>query len=75
MSNPLSSDHANNAFPHIQQDIKGDRNQTIGQVLDSIVVYGQVILNPSPDESEAKTGKADISPNPYKGLLAFQETD
>lgn len=34
--------------PQIWQDVKGDRNQTIGQVLGGMVVYGQVIYNNLP---------------------------
>ncbi|MEM1254422.1 MAG: ATP-binding protein [Cyanobacteria bacterium P01_H01_bin.21] len=71
----FSSDHTQGTASHIQQNIKGDRNQTIGQVLDSIVVYGQVILNAPLDELAKETSATDISPNPYRGLLAFQETD
>jgi hypothetical protein len=71
---PPSSD----SDSQIQQEVKGDRNQTIGQVLGGMVVYGQVIYNnPSVelDSSIAKPEAAAIGPNPYKGLLAFQETD
>ncbi len=62
----------------IQQDVKGDRNQTIGQVLGGMVVYGTVIYNnppdpPSPDPATDR--EIEIGSNPYKGLLAFQETD
>ncbi len=64
--------------PQIQQEVKGDRNQTIGQVLGGIVVYGQVIYNNpavASDQSTAKPEASAIGPNPYKGLLAFHETD
>ena len=80
-NNPLSSDHTQNNFPRIQQDIKGDHNQPIGQMLGGIVVYvsgGQAIFH-APigelGETADKPQQTDISPNPYKGLLAFQETD
>jgi WD40 repeat protein len=66
---PPSSD----SDSQIQQEVKGDRNQTIGQVLGGMVVYGQVIYNnPSVelDSSIAKPEAAAIGPNPYKGLLA-----
>ncbi|MBD2255300.1 NACHT and WD repeat domain-containing protein [Nostoc parmelioides] len=58
----------------------GDHNQTIGQVLDGgMVVYGQVVIyNTSTvdsDSSTSKTRASEIGPNPYQGLLAFQETD
>jgi hypothetical protein len=62
----------------IEQNIKGDHNQTIGQVLGGMVVYGTVIYNDSPAEpnsSTAQTKDPKIGANPYKGLLAFQETD
>jgi WD40 repeat protein len=64
--------------PQIQQDVKGDHNQTIGQVLGGMVVYGQVIYNYPAVETDSTTAKpeaAAIGQNPYKGLLAFQETD
>ncbi|MDJ0708715.1 MAG: hypothetical protein QNJ46_36090, partial [Leptolyngbyaceae cyanobacterium MO_188.B28] len=65
----------------IRQEIEGNKNQTIGQVLGGIVVYvsgGQAIFNPASGQlktEESKPQKSDIGPNPYKGLLAFQETD
>jgi AAA ATPase domain len=62
----------------IEQNIKGDRNQTIGQVLGGMVVYGTVIYNnppAEPDSTTAQTKDPQIGANPYKGLLAFQETD
>jgi hypothetical protein len=34
----------------IEQNVEGDRNQTIGQVLGGMVVYGTVIYNNSPSE-------------------------
>ena len=57
----------------VEQIVRGDRNQTIGQVLGGMVVYvsgGQAIINAAPEASDTELG-----PNPYKGLLAFQETD
>ncbi|MDJ0704415.1 MAG: AAA family ATPase [Leptolyngbyaceae cyanobacterium MO_188.B28] len=65
----------------IRQEIEGNKNQTIGQVLGGIVVYvsgGQAIFYPASSQPETEVGKpkrSDIGPNPYKGLLAFQETD
>jgi AAA ATPase domain len=61
----------------LQQDVKGNQNQIIGQVLGGMVVYGQVIYNTvvAADSSTAKTKAAKIGPNPYRGLLAFQEMD
>jgi hypothetical protein len=62
----------------IEQNIKGDRNQTIGQVLGGMVVYGTIIYNNSlaePDSTTPQTKDPKIGANPYKGLLAFQETD
>jgi hypothetical protein len=62
----------------IEQNIDGNRTQTIGQVLGGMVVYGTVIYNSSsaePDSSTAQTKDPKIGANPYKGLLAFQETD
>jgi hypothetical protein len=64
--------------PQIKQDVTGNQNQTIGQVLGGMVVYGQVIYNNPSVESNSSKAKPDasaIGPNPYKGLLAFQETD
>jgi WD40 repeat protein len=74
---PLPNDQSGQS-PQIQQDLKGDRNQTIGQVLGGMVVYGQVIYNNPSVESDSSTAKPEadkIGPNPYKGLLAFHETD
>jgi hypothetical protein len=73
---PLDNDFE--SHPQIQQDLKGNKNQMIGQVLGEMVVYGQVIYNSpldAPDSSTAKLASAQIGPNPYKGLLAFHETD
>jgi AAA ATPase domain len=64
--------------PQIQQDVKGNQNQTIAQVLGGMVVYGQVIYNNPAVETDSTTSKPEavaIGPNPYKGLLAFHETD
>jgi hypothetical protein len=66
--------------PQIQQDVKGDRNQVIGQVIGGMVVYvigGQAIINPPVDKATSlpKSISSEIGPNPYKGLLAFHETD
>ncbi|MEL6399178.1 MAG: AAA family ATPase, partial [Cyanobacteria bacterium J06626_4] len=66
----------------INQTTQGDRNQTIGQVYGGIVVYvsgGQAIINqadgsvtaPAPQPQSARP----LGANPYKGLLAFDETD
>mgnify|MGYP000588182278 CR=1 FL=1 len=76
VSQPPSPD----PVPQIQQDLQGDRNQVIGQVLGGIVVYvggGQAIINPTAAEHLTSTASpaATIGPNPYKGLLAFQEAD
>lgn len=64
----------------LQQTTTGDRNQAIGQVLGGIVVYvsgGQAIFHPGSTESDSssKPPASDIGPNPYKGLMAFQEID
>jgi predicted AAA+ superfamily ATPase len=59
-----------------EQNVEGDRNQTIGQVLGGMVVYGTVIYNNPPVTPDtAQTRYPQIGANPYKGLLAFQETD
>ncbi len=65
------------ASTRIDQVAKGDRNQVIGQVLGGIVVYvsgGQPIIN-APAEVSSDLKRPELGPNPYKGLLAFQETD
>ncbi|HIK17391.1 MAG TPA: ATP-binding protein [Leptolyngbyaceae cyanobacterium M33_DOE_097] len=65
----------------LQQTTTGDRNQVIGQVLGGIVVYvsgGQAVFHSASTESDSsatKSATSDIGPNPYKGLMAFQETD
>jgi formylglycine-generating enzyme required for sulfatase activity len=78
MSNSSMPDASNSSANNsqIEQDVKGDRNQTIGQVLGGMVVYGTVIYN-NPPASADTTANQDlkIGVNPYKGLLAFQETD
>jgi hypothetical protein len=65
--------------PQIKQDVTGDRNQTIGQAIGSIVVYvsgGQAIINSPINDATARDPKPiNIGPNPYKGLYAFYETD
>jgi ABC-type branched-subunit amino acid transport system substrate-binding protein len=71
---PLSPD----SNPLIRQDLDGNQNQIIGQVLGGMVVYGPVIYNtthPELDAADANPEGTKIGPNPYKGLLAFQETD
>jgi hypothetical protein len=81
MSNDFDASHSNSdSSLLIQQDVKGDHNQTIGQVLGGMVIYvsgGQAIFQAASTEldSSAKTAPIDIGPNPYKGLLAFQESD
>jgi hypothetical protein len=65
----------------LRQTVEGDRNQVIGQVLGGIVVYvsgGQAVFHSGSTESDTSASKStpsDIDPNPYKGLMAFQETD
>jgi len=60
----------------IHQDTQGNRNQTIGQVYGSIVVYGNVILSSSEvSKSPVSEPSLSLGPNPYKGLLAFHESD
>jgi ABC-type branched-subunit amino acid transport system substrate-binding protein len=64
----------------IQQSVMGNQNQTVGQVLGGIVIYvsgGQAIINPpiSDVASMGISSPSKIGSNPYKGLLAFQETD
>ena len=78
----MSADERSSAIPQeaaIQQDVTGDQNQTIGQVLGGIVVYvsgGQAIINaPSEKEADESASGKKLSPNPYKGLLAFKEQD
>jgi formylglycine-generating enzyme required for sulfatase activity len=78
MSNSSMPDAFNSSANNfqIEQDVKGDRNQTIGQVLGGMVVYGTVIYNNPPASADATANQdLKIGANPYKGLLAFQETD
>ncbi len=73
---PLPPDTNSDPQLQIEQDVKGDRNQTIGQVLGGMVVYGTVIYNNPPASADATANQdLKIGANPYKGLLAFQETD
>lgn len=63
---------------HMQQEVQGDQNQMIGQVLGGMVVYGTVNYNYPAAEvnsSEVHSQKQPMGANPYQGLLAFQETD
>ena len=75
----LSSFDFQDTTSSIQQHVKGAHNQTIGQVLGGIVVYvsgGQAIINaPLEKETDANASGRQLGPNPYKGLLAFQEQD
>lgn len=60
----------------IRQIVEGDRNQVISHVSGGMVVYGQVFLSSGDRESvEPDDETRDLGPNPYKGLLAFQERD
>jgi hypothetical protein len=58
----------------IDKNINGDRNQTIGQVLGGMVVYGTVIYNNPPTEPDSSTAQTKDRSKPLQ-LLAFQETD
>ena len=74
----LSGSSSTSAAHPIQQDIQGDRNQTIGQVLGGMVIYvsgGQAIVNTSKEKPAPDEKAIPIGPDPYKGLMAFQETD
>lgn len=72
-----STSATSRAVPEIQQEVGGDRNQTIGQVLGGMVVYvsgGQAIINTSREAVE-KPAPSTLGAKPYKGLMAFQDTD
>ncbi|MBD2318660.1 ATP-binding protein [Phormidium tenue] len=76
----MSDDLLNpNVLSQINQRVDGDRSQMIGEVYGGIIVYvsgGQAIINPPTTESPvAKASSSDIGANPYKGLMAFQESD
>ncbi|MBD2337376.1 hypothetical protein H6G64_10280 [Calothrix sp. FACHB-156] len=66
---------------NLRQTVEGDRNQAIAQVLGGIVVYvsgGQAVFHSALTESGSSASKSTPSntgSNPYKGLMAFQETD
>jgi ABC-type branched-subunit amino acid transport system substrate-binding protein len=63
--------------PNIQ-NVTGNQNQVIAHMIGGMVVYGTVICNNAPSESDgsgSQPERTQIGPNPYKGLLAFQETD
>jgi len=81
MSPPASTPNPSDS-PTLQQNIEGDRHQIIAQMLGGTVLNvtggGQITIYQSqidrpPPTPEAKP--SDIGANPYKGLLAFQETD
>jgi hypothetical protein len=70
--------HNSDPIPQIQQNVEGDRNQVIGQVLGGLVIYVTVIYESAastPDLATAQTTNPQIGANPYKGLLPFRETD
>ena len=57
-SKPLLPNSSDSALS-VQQDIEGDRNQAIGQVLGGIVVYvsgGQAVFHSGSTESGSSTG-------------------
>ena len=59
-----------------EQTTTGDNNQVIGQVLGGMVLYvsgGQPVIHAPPAADSLKP--SELGENPYKGLLAFQETD
>lgn len=60
----------------IHQRSDGGRNQIIGQVYDGLIVYGNLTINApgTPKEAESEPSQT-LFPNPYKGLLAFHESD
>jgi ABC-type branched-subunit amino acid transport system substrate-binding protein len=60
---------------HIWQDVKSNENIVIGYMLGGTVVYGNVIYHLPPDSPNHPLKAAEIGPNPYKGLSAFQEKD
>ncbi len=73
-----SSQSIDDSDPKLQigQNVGGDRNQVIGQVLGGMVVYGTVIYNNPPAEpGSAQTKDPQIGANPYPGLSPFRETD
>jgi hypothetical protein len=76
-STPSSDDANSNS--QIQPNIEIDVNQAIPQVTGGNVfanVTGNVTIYHSPEAAKAVTNKdLKIGANPYKGLLAFQETD
>jgi hypothetical protein len=66
---------------NLDQKSEGNQNQTIGQAISSTiynVTGGQITIYQSQIDRLLPTPEAkpsDIGANPYKGLLAFQETD
>jgi ABC-type branched-subunit amino acid transport system substrate-binding protein len=78
MADPSPSADNSDPNPDIKQNTIGDRNQTIGQVLDSIIIYYTVTNKyyaVDANSSTRKTKNPQIGANPYQGLSAFQETD
>jgi WD40 repeat protein len=85
MVNLPTSPNSNSLDPinQIQQDSKGGYNQIIGQAVSSTIVNvtsgGQVTIYRSEQERSFQAGSQNSSRpirfNPYKGLLAFQESD
>lgn len=73
---PLSSSEDDCTKDMMQQSIRGDRNQTVGNVLGGLIVYGNVtITNSETLESLVDKAPRTLDQNPYKGLLAFHESD
>jgi AAA ATPase domain len=82
MEDPSSLSSSNkidpNLHPQIVQTVSGDEPLVIGQVLGSIVVYGQLIYHSqavAPDSSTNEIKTIEIGHNPYRGLSAFREKD
>ena len=76
MTNFLESNsNSPDTYQHIQQEIEGNNNQTIGQVFGGIILYEQVTYNIIPTKKDEIKKYPGIGNNPYKGLQVFQKED
>jgi hypothetical protein len=80
MSNPSESNPHNPSEENlrVEQEVNGDGNLTIGQVVGGTVVNRLVIYYNSTVGADSPTIQpeaAEIGSNPYNGLRAFHETD
>ena len=84
LSSPPPPSDASDPSAKIDQTISGNGNQAIAQMLGGIAIYqatinlsrNEVSQSPNADpQTPAKPASPTLGANPYRGLMAFQETD